>query len=542
MAMVVAGGGDSIASSAAAATYVAATPSVPPMITPITGAVVPRGSNDPLHHTTMLTPPTSVPPGALITPDPNERFHLIEKTSKRVGYPTYAKVKEDKKGKQWYFDHVEEAHNHKLHPSLSMVRYMHAHKQREMAMDDLFAIMSRNGVVHQAAMNVMSELFGGRQNWPFTDKDVKNITKTKSEGEAGSLINYPLGPTQFEVEWKKLVDECGIADNPAIIALWEKRKSWIATYFKGMMVMLTIVQPCTCLQRGCLTRFSTQTTWMLAEVVRACKSRFDEQLIRVYTRAVYQEYKKQYGNSTTFVIEPNPDPEVRNGYLVTHEKGTGSFCWTQHAFRVSIPEKYILRRYTCDARSMVPWDRHDVVQVGPRGDMEQSWLSKLLPKLMRLGRAGSKTDCAYAKIAIGAIKNVGAAASTLECSVAVVEFNEPESKSNLDPTSINYLAGNLARKVNLLKRELWEQSVQTCNVTGHYSTTCPLNPNRSRATENRVKKRGAKTQGGTLRKRGRPKIQRGLNEEQEGRQSGEDEASGCVNYQENSDGNDYESE
>jgi hypothetical protein len=32
---------------------------------------------------------------------------------------------------------------------------MHAHKQREAAMDDLFAIMSRSGVPNQATMNVM---------------------------------------------------------------------------------------------------------------------------------------------------------------------------------------------------------------------------------------------------------------------------------------------------------------------------------------------------------------------------------------------------
>jgi len=38
-----------------------------------------------------------------------------------------------------------------------------------------------------------------------------------------SLINYPLGPTQFEVEWNRLVDECGIAEHPAIKALWEKK-------------------------------------------------------------------------------------------------------------------------------------------------------------------------------------------------------------------------------------------------------------------------------------------------------------------------------
>ena len=49
-----------------------------------------------------------------------------------------------------------------------------------------------------------------------------------------SLINYPLGPTQFEVEWNRLVDECGIVEHPAIKALWEKRERWISAYFKGM--------------------------------------------------------------------------------------------------------------------------------------------------------------------------------------------------------------------------------------------------------------------------------------------------------------------
>jgi hypothetical protein len=60
----------------------------------------------------------------------------------------------------------------------------------------------------------------------------------------------------------------------------------------------------------------------------------------------------------------------------------------------NIPEKYILKRYTRNARSMVPWDRHDV-SVGGQNEIEQSRLLKLLPKLMRLGRARSKSDRAY---------------------------------------------------------------------------------------------------------------------------------------------------
>ncbi|KAF8661037.1 hypothetical protein HU200_057132 [Digitaria exilis] len=49
-----------------------------------------------------------------------------------------------------------------------------------------------------------------------------------------SLINYPLGPTQFEAEWRNLVEEFNISDHPAIKALWEKRDRWVPAYFKGM--------------------------------------------------------------------------------------------------------------------------------------------------------------------------------------------------------------------------------------------------------------------------------------------------------------------
>jgi hypothetical protein len=110
-----------------------------------------------------------------VKPGQENEEPLTDKTSKRIGCPAYVKVKDDKKRKIWYFDHVEEAHNHTLQSSARMVRYMHAHKQREAAMDHLFAVMSRSGVPNQVAMNVMSNFFGGRQNWPFTEKDITNM-------------------------------------------------------------------------------------------------------------------------------------------------------------------------------------------------------------------------------------------------------------------------------------------------------------------------------------------------------------------------------
>ena len=56
-----------------------------------------------------------------------------------------------------------------------MTRYMHAHKNMEEGMYNIFKIMTRNGVPHQAALNVMADLYDGRHMWGFTVKDIKNM-------------------------------------------------------------------------------------------------------------------------------------------------------------------------------------------------------------------------------------------------------------------------------------------------------------------------------------------------------------------------------
>jgi hypothetical protein len=35
--------------------------------------------------------------------------------------------------------------------------------------------MKKNRVPHQAALNVMSDLYDGRHMWGFTEKDIKNL-------------------------------------------------------------------------------------------------------------------------------------------------------------------------------------------------------------------------------------------------------------------------------------------------------------------------------------------------------------------------------
>jgi hypothetical protein len=59
---------------------------------------------------------------------------------------------------------------------------------------------------------------------------------------------------------------------------------------------------------------------------------FDDQLLWLYTRKVYLEYRQVFDKSTTFQMDPNPG--VADGYLVKHHQGSGGFGWSDHAFRV----------------------------------------------------------------------------------------------------------------------------------------------------------------------------------------------------------------
>ena len=56
-----------------------------------------------------------------------------------------------------------------------MTRYMPAHKNMEEGMCDIFNITTRNGVPHQAALNVMVDLYDDRHMWGFTEKNIKNM-------------------------------------------------------------------------------------------------------------------------------------------------------------------------------------------------------------------------------------------------------------------------------------------------------------------------------------------------------------------------------
>jgi hypothetical protein len=75
--------------------------------------------------------------------------------------------------------------------------------------------------------------------------------------------------------------------------------------------------------------FTTQ-----AQTIQHCHASFNDQLIRLYTRMVYLEYRQVFDKSIAFRMDPNPG--VPNGFLVKHQRGGGEFCWSNHAFCVHV--------------------------------------------------------------------------------------------------------------------------------------------------------------------------------------------------------------
>lgn len=214
-----------------------------------------------------------------------------------------------------------------------------------------------------------------------------------------------------------------------------------------------------------------------------------------------------------------------------------------------IPEKYILKRYTREARVDVQWDRHDGVRMGSEASQEQTRLSKLLPKLMKLGRAGSRSDRAFDEtdrqldVIIPGIEMFHRS-NRVEQTQPTSETPGGQSSDSAEQTTANTndspQSSVLTQEMLLLephvsrtkgrdsakerkncapsesngnplstysKQNYGNRQCSICGVRGtHYSTTCPLNPDRSTAAEARANKKGSKANVGQARKRGRPRT------------------------------------
>jgi hypothetical protein len=64
--------------------------------------------------------------------------------------------------------------------------------------------------------------------------DTLYVCKKGLKVELKSLINFPLGPLEFENAWKEMEHNYVIKEHPVIKSLYAKQEMWIIAYFKGL--------------------------------------------------------------------------------------------------------------------------------------------------------------------------------------------------------------------------------------------------------------------------------------------------------------------
>uniref|UniRef100_K3ZBY4 Protein FAR1-RELATED SEQUENCE n=1 Tax=Setaria italica TaxID=4555 RepID=K3ZBY4_SETIT len=600
-------------------------------------------SPEPEVNGARVTPLQHVSPETMATPDP-ERTYLHKKD-------------------YWFFERIRLEHNHPLHPSPTVTQFLRIQKDKDPIVMGIVDQMHRCDASHNTTVNVLAELYGGRQNftkaatareerendipklleffremkahneyfyyelqdeqantfeWLFgafkncmsggrdprcilTDQDssmaaaIKKVFKQtqhrlcrwhmlkKYKAELKKLykihdglkielitvINHPLTPTEFEFAWNELVDEYGIREDDTIQGLWESRKLWVAAYFKplycGRMTSTQRSESVNKMIKGsgftghmtCMSKFARrmldfiqhtnhtaggETHWSQAGNWRLMLQPFDGHLSRVYTRAVYKKYRETYIFSTAFRIDPHPN-EI-DVYLVMHTDQSWQYAWFQHSFRVEsdVRSEYIMKRYTRGARTMVPWDRHDIVTSVLGCESDQYKIKKLVEIAMAAVRACRKTSLGFEKGCEQLSALVEWGESIAKGTGASHVGDHTEEQSDVIPHIIGEPAASWAEQdaavetavqisecapreartkgrkhggrqvVNEYASSSKAQGQRTCGYCGslgHYSTGCDLNP------DNINKKRGA---GGSLRgkmgrKRGRPPTKRQLEDE-----------------------------
>jgi hypothetical protein len=197
-----------------------------------------------------------------------------------------------------------------------------------------------------------------------------------------------------------------------------------------------------------------------------------------------------------------------------------------------IPNGYILKRYTCDARSFVEWDQNDMPKGGQDGNREDMRFIKLILVVMSIARDGTKYDYAceeaYKKamdlraliksIPVNVTRSVprdnGGADVNVDGNLTVAIAAPPLSQTKgcgRGRSNIVSEVGDSAIHTSTYKQKrtiegqevIGSHSYRVCGLKGHYLMTCPRNPNRSHAMEKKGTSRGG------ARKRGRPRTRRG---------------------------------
>jgi hypothetical protein len=110
----------------------------------------------------------------------------IEKTSQKTCCKAFVKAKLNKKKGYWYFDIIRMEHNHVLTPCEEAMKFMNAHKNKDPVIMQMVDQWHQNNVPPNCTINLLSDIYGGRQNLSFTGNDLRNRLKLL----AYAFVNY----------------------------------------------------------------------------------------------------------------------------------------------------------------------------------------------------------------------------------------------------------------------------------------------------------------------------------------------------------------
>ena len=105
----------------------------------------------------------------------------------------FVKVKWNIKKGYWFFERIRLEHSHPLRPSSSLTQYMKAHKEKDPTIMGIVDQMHMCDVSLNATVHVLSDIYGGRQNFTFTEGPEKQVMYTVMYNQMILIVKSVMG-------------------------------------------------------------------------------------------------------------------------------------------------------------------------------------------------------------------------------------------------------------------------------------------------------------------------------------------------------------
>ena len=325
-------------------------------------------------------------------------------------------------------------------------------------------ITSSNDAMAMAAANVFPNVrhrFCKRDIFNKCKEKVSNIYASHSsfKGEFKKCVNESESVEEFESRWKCLIERYNLEEDMWLLLLYDIREKWVPTYFRGTyFAEMPVAQKLetmhkffqrhaitTTTLRDLVTQFDKAMAEQYENEVQAdfatinsrpvlkTPSPMEKQASEIYTRTIFDLFQEELVESSGFLMEKVEDGMIckfrvakvadsNKTYIVTYaasEKRISCTCCLfeffgilcRHVLRVSLvvgivtlPEKYILRRWTRNAKSnILSYEHCSVVQSNCLGAL--SWrCNDLCRDAIRFAEEGATSVVIY-KVAKGALQN-----------------------------------------------------------------------------------------------------------------------------------------